>query len=100
MRELQNWQKAEYRLPGRLPPDALHALIGIHTSIPRYKIKVGGKPLLQWVVEWLKANGVTNIVMGVAHQNGIHGIEFEFLQMRQPVKSFRAGMHPGIEPGV
>jgi len=28
---------------------------------------VGGKPLLQWVVEWLKANGVSNIVMGVAY---------------------------------
>ena len=30
-------------------------------------MNVGGKPLLQWVVEWLKANGVTTIVMGVAY---------------------------------
>jgi NDP-sugar pyrophosphorylase family protein len=28
---------------------------------------VGGKPLLQWVVEWLKASGVKLVVMGVAY---------------------------------
>jgi len=39
----------------------------ITTDLPKGLVKVGGKPLLQWVVEWLKANGVSNIVMGVAY---------------------------------
>jgi mannose-1-phosphate guanylyltransferase len=39
----------------------------ITADLPKGLVKVGGKPLLQWVVEWLKANGVTNIVMGVAY---------------------------------
>src|SRR5947208_14409902 len=39
----------------------------ITSDLPKGLVKVGGKPLLQWVVEWLKANGVTNIVMGVAY---------------------------------
>ena len=30
-------------------------------------MKVGGKPLLQWVVEWLRDNAVTTIVIGVAY---------------------------------
>jgi NDP-sugar pyrophosphorylase family protein len=28
---------------------------------------VGGKPLLEWVVEWLQKNGVTDLVIGVAY---------------------------------
>ena len=39
----------------------------ITSDLPKGLVKVGGKPLLQWVVEWLKANGITNIVMGVAY---------------------------------
>ena len=39
----------------------------ITTDLPKGLVKVGGKPLLQWVVEWLMANGVSNIVMGVAY---------------------------------
>jgi mannose-1-phosphate guanylyltransferase len=39
----------------------------ITADLPKGLVRVGGKPLLQWVVEWLKANGVTNIVMGVAY---------------------------------
>jgi len=35
--------------------------------LPKGLVRVGGKPLLQWVVEWLKANGVSNIVIGVAY---------------------------------
>lgn len=31
-------------------------------------IRIGSKPLLQWVIEWLVAGGVTNIVIGVAYQ--------------------------------
>lgn len=39
----------------------------ITRDLPKGLVKVGGKPLLQWVVEWLKLNGITNIVMGVAY---------------------------------
>src|SRR2546425_4671626 len=39
----------------------------ITSDLPKGLVKVGGKPLLQWVVEWLKANGVSNIVIGVAY---------------------------------
>jgi mannose-1-phosphate guanylyltransferase len=39
----------------------------ITADLPKGLVKVGGKPLLQWVVEWLKANEVSNIVMGVAY---------------------------------
>ena len=39
----------------------------ITSDLPKGLVKVGGKPLLQWVVEWLKANGVSKIVIGVAY---------------------------------
>jgi NDP-sugar pyrophosphorylase family protein len=39
----------------------------ITADLPKGLVKVGGKPLLQWVVEWLRANGVTDIVIGVAY---------------------------------
>jgi NDP-sugar pyrophosphorylase family protein len=39
----------------------------ITADLPKGLVRVGGKPILQWVVEWLKANGVSNIVMGVAY---------------------------------
>lgn len=39
----------------------------ITADLPKGLVKVGGKPLLQWVVEWLKTNGVSNIVIGVAY---------------------------------
>jgi mannose-1-phosphate guanylyltransferase len=39
----------------------------ITKDLPKALVKVGGKPLLQWVVEWLKANRIRNIVMGVAY---------------------------------
>ena len=39
----------------------------ITQDLPKVLVKVGGKPLLQWVVEWLKTNHVTNIVIGVAY---------------------------------
>lgn len=38
----------------------------ITNDLPKGLVSVGGKPLLQWVVEWLALNRVTNIVMGVA----------------------------------
>lgn len=39
----------------------------ITADVPKGLVNVGGKPLLQWVVEWLRANGVSDIVMGVAY---------------------------------
>ena len=39
----------------------------ITSDMPKGLVRVGGKPLLQWVVEWLRDNGVTEIVMGVAY---------------------------------
>lgn len=39
----------------------------ITADLPKGLVRVGGKPLLQWVVEWLKVNGISDIVMGVAY---------------------------------
>ncbi len=36
-------------------------------DIPKGLVKVAGKPLLQWVVEWLKQSGVSELVIGVAY---------------------------------
>jgi len=36
-------------------------------DVPKGLVKVGGRPLLDWVVEWLQQNGVTELVIGVAH---------------------------------
>lgn len=36
-------------------------------DLPKGLVKVGGKPLLEWVVEWLRKNKVTDLVMGVAY---------------------------------
>ena len=39
----------------------------ITSDVPKGLVRVGGKPLLQWVVEWLRDNGVSHVVMGVAY---------------------------------
>jgi NDP-sugar pyrophosphorylase family protein len=36
-------------------------------DVPKGLVKVGGRPLLEWVVEWLQQNKVTNLVIGVAY---------------------------------
>jgi len=36
-------------------------------TVPKGMIKILGKPLLQWIVEWLRAYEIRNIVLGVAH---------------------------------
>ncbi|TMI55353.1 nucleotidyltransferase family protein [Candidatus Bathyarchaeota archaeon] len=36
-------------------------------DIPKGLVKVGGKPLLEWVIEWLQQNKVTDLVIGVAY---------------------------------
>lgn len=35
---------------------------------PKGMIIVAGKPLLQWILEWLKLNSVFNVVLGVAYK--------------------------------
>ncbi|MBO0887905.1 nucleotidyltransferase family protein, partial [Candidatus Bathyarchaeota archaeon] len=39
----------------------------ITQDLPKVLVKVGGKPLLQWVIEWLRENRVDHIVIGVAY---------------------------------
>lgn len=39
----------------------------ITQDLPKVLVKVGGKPLLQWVIEWLKENRVNRVVIGVAY---------------------------------
>ena len=34
---------------------------------PKAMIPVAGKPLLQWILEWLKQNKIRNVVVGVAY---------------------------------
>ena len=36
-------------------------------NTPKALVDVGGKPLIQWVIEWLRMNDVRRIVLGVAH---------------------------------
>jgi len=36
-------------------------------TVPKAMINVLGKPLLQWIVEWLRSYEIRNIVLGVAH---------------------------------
>lgn len=58
----------------RIPPTAVVLSGGagvrlrpITQEVPKGLINVGGKPMLQWVIEWLKSNGVKDIVIGVAY---------------------------------
>ena len=37
-------------------------------DIPKGMIEVYGKPLLQWIIEWLRDNSVRKIILGVAYQ--------------------------------
>ncbi len=39
----------------------------ITQEIPKGLVKIAGKPMLQWVIEWLKSNEVSDIIIGVAH---------------------------------
>ncbi len=39
----------------------------ITNDIPKALVEVGGKPLLEWVVDWLRHSGITNLVIGVAY---------------------------------
>ena len=35
---------------------------------PKAMIPVAGKPLLQWIIEWVKRNKIRNVVVGVAYK--------------------------------
>lgn len=37
-------------------------------DIPKAMVPVAGKPLLQWIIEWLKRNKIRNVVVGVAYK--------------------------------
>jgi len=37
-------------------------------NIPKPMIRILGKPILQWVIEWLTSNGIFNIVIGVSYK--------------------------------
>src|SRR6266705_7161059 len=39
----------------------------INHDIPKRLVEVGGRPVLEWVVEWLQQNRVTDLVIGVAY---------------------------------
>lgn len=40
-------------------------------EIPKGMIKVCNKPILEWIIEWLKEMEVKNIVIGVAYQKNV-----------------------------
>lgn len=39
----------------------------ITRDLPKGLVKVGGKPLLEWVIEWLRDNAVSTVVLGVSY---------------------------------
>ncbi|MGA2971392.1 MAG: nucleotidyltransferase family protein [Candidatus Bathyarchaeia archaeon] len=38
------------------------------SDTPKAMISVAGKPLLQWIIEWLTRNGIQDLIIGVAYQ--------------------------------
>jgi len=40
----------------------------ISDSIPKAMVELGGKPLLEWIVDWLRDNEVRQLVIGVAYR--------------------------------
>jgi len=41
-------------------------LEGATKEIPKALVEVGGKPILFWVISWIKENGIEILVLGVA----------------------------------
>lgn len=37
-------------------------------SLPKPMVSVSGRPLLQFTLEWLRANGIENVIIGVAYK--------------------------------
>jgi len=52
---------------------------------PKAMISAAGKPLLEWVIEWLKAGGVERIVIGVAYKK------------RSIMRHFKVGNRLGVD---
>jgi len=46
------------------PGDRLKPLTN---NAPKPLVNVNGKPLLQWIIEWLRSNKVSNVIIGVAY---------------------------------
>jgi NDP-sugar pyrophosphorylase family protein len=46
------------------PGDRLKPLTN---DIPKALVEINRKPLLQWIIEWLRDNGVKEVILGVAH---------------------------------
>ncbi|VVC04140.1 Bifunctional protein GlmU [Candidatus Burarchaeum australiense] len=63
--------------------------------LPRALVEVGGKPILQRTIEWLKANGVKHIVLAIGQsgeeiaayfKNGeAFGVEIDFVRESKPL---------------
>ena len=43
-------------------------LMPLTADRPKTLVEVAGKPMLQWILEWLKAYGINHVVIGVAHR--------------------------------
>lgn len=37
-------------------------------DIPKCMVDINGKPLIDWILEWLKENGIESVVLGVAYK--------------------------------
>lgn len=67
----------------------------IHPDIPKPLIPVAGKPFLVWQIEWLKNNGVTDVILSIGYraekiidyftQNPIDDITLQFIAEKEPL---------------
>lgn len=51
---------------------------------PKVMIPVAGKPILEWILQWLVANGIARIVLGVAYKKDV--ITQYVTRLKLPVK--------------
>jgi len=40
-------------------------------NIPKCMVEVNGRPLIDWIFEWLKENGIRDIILGVAYKKEV-----------------------------
>ncbi|MBI2498617.1 nucleotidyltransferase family protein [Candidatus Woesearchaeota archaeon] len=43
----------------------------ITDDIPKCMVDIEGRPLIEWIIEWLKENGIEKVVLGVAYKKEI-----------------------------